>query len=97
MRNRWNLLLGLAQNWWKTGVPDARKAMKNWGGEIGKSTETVAEWLRLFSVQNADGTLADTATIAAGLLPYAPLDEGDAQHLAVVSALAAMSPEFQIC
>jgi uncharacterized protein (DUF1800 family) len=95
VRNRWNLLLGLAQNWWQTGAPDTAQALASWGGRIGAGNEIVGEWFRLFG-GSSDEKLVETATIASGVLPFAPAGGGDEKHMAVASALAAMSPEFQV-
>jgi uncharacterized protein (DUF1800 family) len=96
MRNRWNLMLGLAQNAWGNGAPDATKTMETWGGKIGSGSETVAEWFRLFGTNN-DDKLIETTLVASGILPFAPLGGNDNSHLAMASAIAAMSPEFQMC
>jgi hypothetical protein len=96
MRNRWNLLLGLTQNWWGTGVPDPEATLKAWGRNIGTSAETVTECFRLFGAP-VNEKVVDSATIATGLLPYAPLSGGDLKHLSMASAIAAMSPDFQVC
>ena len=63
MRNRWNLLLGLAQNWWGTGTPDAAAALAAWGGKANTGPEAVAQWFRLLGVA-ADEKMIDTAVIA---------------------------------
>lgn len=96
MRNRWHLLLGLAQNWWTSGAPDPFAAMASWGGKTGSGNETVAEWFRLLGVPAGESLINATA-VAAGLLPFAPPGKGDEKHLAVASAIAAMAPEFQVC
>jgi len=95
VRNRWNLLLGLAQNWWGTGDPDPAKTLTAWGGKLGTGTETVAEYYRLLGAIS-DDKLVETTVIASGLLPFVVPNKGDTKHLAVASAIAAMSPEFQV-
>jgi hypothetical protein len=96
MRNRWNLLLGLAQNWWNTGMPDPNATLAAWGRRPGNGTENVAEWFGLFGAPN-DDKLVETAVMAAGLLPFATPNAGDDKHVSTASALAAMSPNFQLC
>ena len=98
MRNRWNLLLGLAQNWWGNGVPDGAQALTAWGGKFDTGSGVVAEWLRLFGASPSE-KLIEATVIASGLLPFAPVSGGgdDKKHLAVASAIAAMSPAFQVC
>lgn len=96
MRNRWHLVLGLAQNWWNTGLPNAPQTLAEWGGKLDSSNETVAEWFRLFGVP-AGENLVNATTVAAGLLPFAPPSRSDAKPLAMASAIAAMAPEFQVC
>jgi uncharacterized protein (DUF1800 family) len=96
VRNRWQLMLGLAQNYWGTGVPDPAQALAAWGGKIGTGSETTAEWFRLLGAPG-DDKLIETATIASGLLPFAPPGSGDEKHMATAAAIAAMSPEFQVC
>lgn len=95
MRNRWNLMLGLALNWWNTGAPDPVRALESWGGRIGTAPETVAEWFRLMGV-GGDGKAIEMAVVASGFLPYATIGSGDMRALTQASALAAMSPEFQV-
>jgi hypothetical protein len=56
----------------------------------------VTEWFRLLGAAS-DSKIIEMATLAAGLLPFAPPGEGDERHLTMASALAAMSPEFQMC
>jgi hypothetical protein len=96
MRNRWNLMNGLANNAWGTGVPDAAKSMVAWGGQLGTGEQTVAAWFHLFGAGDKPD-LISSATVAAGLLPFAQPVAGDDKHLATAAAIAAMSPEFQIC
>lgn len=96
LRNRWNLVLGLAMNWWNTGPVDPAGTLEAWGGRIGTANETMAEWFRLFG-SNANEDLIANAVLAANLLPYAMLGQADTKALTQASALAAMAPEFQIC
>ncbi len=96
MRNRWGLLLGLSQNQWGNGAPDPVAALAAWGGKTGLGIEMVAEWFRLLGGAT-EGKFIVSATAAAGLLPFAPPAEGDEKKLAAASAIAAMSPEFQVC
>jgi uncharacterized protein (DUF1800 family) len=96
LRNRWNLMLGMAQNWWQTGTPDAARTLSAWGGKVVSGDATVAEWFHLFGIDPAD-KLVETTTVAAGLLPYAAPGEGDDKHMATAAAIAAMAPDFQTC
>jgi uncharacterized protein (DUF1800 family) len=97
MRNRWGLLLGLANNSWGNGIPDAARALQSWGGRAETGRISVAEWFRLFGVGGGE-PLIDTVVVAAGLVPFAPVNGGDdIKHLAVAAAIAGMSPEFQVC
>jgi uncharacterized protein (DUF1800 family) len=97
MRNRWQLLLGLAQNSWGTGIPDANAALQAWGAQPGSGSESAEAWFRIFGIP-ADANLAAQVTIAGGLVPFAPPVGPDGEkHMATVAALAAMAPEFQTC
>lgn len=98
MRNRWQLLIGLAQNSWNNGVPQPRETLAAWGRKNGVGTETMAEWFHLFGVQGSSGLISEAAA-ASGLVPFATAAEdsdGD-KRLAMATAVAAMSPEFQLC
>jgi len=96
MRNRWALLLGLAQNSWGTGDPVPAQTLASWGGKIGTGSETISEWFRLLGAP-PDQALIETTATATGLLAFAPPSEGDQKRLSMASAIAAMSPEFQTC
>jgi uncharacterized protein (DUF1800 family) len=98
MRNRWQLLMGLAQNSWGNGVPQPRETLNAWGGKIGMGTETTAEWFRLFGFPASPTVISETM-IASGLVPFAvPAEGADGdKHLATTAAIAAMAPEFQLC
>jgi hypothetical protein len=97
MRNRWQLLLGLAQNYWGTGIPQPAATLAAWGGKVGVGAETTAEWFRLFGVP-VDQNLVAQAAVASGLVPFVPPVGADGdKHMAMSAALAAMAPEFQTC
>jgi len=97
IRNRWQLLIGLAQNSWGNGVPVPSESLAAWGGRVGMGVETTGQWFRLLGVP-ADANLAAQAATAAGLVPFAMPNGGDGEkHMAIASALAAMAPEFQLC
>lgn len=95
LRNRWNLGLGLAQNWWGTGTPDPFSALASWGKTTGLGNQTVAQWFGLFGA-SPDDALIDATVTAAGLLPFAPVGSGDAHHLNLASGLALLHPDFQL-
>jgi uncharacterized protein (DUF1800 family) len=92
LRNRWGLLLGLAQNSWQTG-------QINPGTAFAQSPDLTAgayveRWLGVF------GTPADTATTAtisgaAGLPPTVTVSALDNRRLATLAAIAAMAPAYQ--
>jgi len=96
MRNRWALLLGLAQNAWGTGVPDPVNTLAAWGGKAEDNRGALAEWFRLFGAAS-DEKIIDTAMMAAGLLPFSSTVSGNDRQMGIASALAALSPEFQVC
>ncbi len=92
MRNRWALLIGLAQNSWQTGACDPGKVFRQ---EASMQTGAyIDRWLGVF------GTVADpvaTATIsgAVGLPPTVPVGSLDPRRLATLAAIAAMAPAYQ--
>ncbi len=96
MRYRWALLLGLAQNQWGNGAPDPFATLAAWRVKAVQGTEVTAELFRLLGGA-AGGNYIVSATAAAGLLPFAAPTAGDEKKLAMASAIAAMSPEFQVC
>jgi len=96
MRNRWNLILGLAQNTWGNGISDPAAALTAWGGKTSSNREAAADWFRLLGV-SFDPKWIDMAITTAGLMPSAPLSLDNQKGLAMVSALAALSPDFQNC
>lgn len=96
MRNRWQLMIGLAQNAWGNGVPQPSKTLASWGGKVDNGEEIVGELFRLFGVPLHEGMIAQAAT-ASGLVPFvAPTGDDGEKHMALASALAAMAPEFQL-
>lgn len=94
MRNRWNLGLGLAQNWWGTGMPAPFAALTAWGKTTGLGAQTVAQWFGLFGGAPDDALINATVT-ASGLLPFAPVGPGDERRLGLASGLALLHPDFQ--
>jgi len=92
LRNRWNLLLGLAQNSWQTGQIDPSRAFGQTPDMPAGSY--VERWLGIF------GTAADPAATAAisgviGLPPTVPVNGLDSRRLATLTAVAAMAPAYQ--
>jgi uncharacterized protein (DUF1800 family) len=96
MRNRWQLVLGLAQNSWGTGVCEPSRVMM--------PALTVADgatfWLEVFSVP-VDQALIETMAAAVGGTPQQPMSgyigqpDGE-RRLATMVSMAAMAPAFQI-
>ena len=92
MRNRWQLLLGLAQNNWNNGTPQPSMTLLQWG----KNSYSVGEWPALFGGASDEKTLAQIST-ASGFVPLLPgAKSEDEKHHAIASALAAMAPDFQV-
>jgi uncharacterized protein (DUF1800 family) len=89
MRQRWALLLNLAQNNWKTGVCDPTRV-------VPKTTNTadyINQWLGIFGAPQ-DANMATSIAAAAGLPPVM-IGNLDTKRLATAVALAAMSPNYQ--
>jgi len=92
MRNRWQLLLGLAQNYWQTGVPQPLEALARWG----RKTDDITEWQGLFG-GSADDKTRMAISIASGVVPFAHEGGGEGErHHAMAAALSAMNPDFQV-
>lgn len=92
MRHRWQLLFGLAQNWWGNGIPQPSMTLAQWGRKIGDADE----WTALFGGRT-DGKAMAAISAAAGFVPFAPEGGADGErHQAIASALAAMNPDFQV-
>jgi uncharacterized protein (DUF1800 family) len=92
VRNRWNLLLGLAQNSWQTGSVNPSLAFAQ-ASEM-TAGSFVDRWLGVF------GTAADPAAITSisgviGLPPTVPVAGLDPRRLATLTAVAAMAPAYQ--
>ncbi len=94
IRNRWGLGVGLAQNWWGTGQPDAAVALSAWGLPPRGGMQAVKDCYRLFGI-GPDDALTEATLTASGLLPYAPLSSADGPHLALASGLALLHPDVQ--
>lgn len=94
MRRRWSLLLGLAENWWKTGALDGARLFPEPVG----AREAVDGWQR--ALHGAEPEAATTGAILAGMAldPAARLvpgsKDGDAT-LRRLAAYTAMAPRFQ--
>ncbi len=95
MRGRWALLLGLAENWWGTGLPAAPAALR---GTPPTPHTAVAVWLEALGMADRPDVAMAVLT---GLgwppdqvlgLPAAPDTE---RKLARIAALCAMAPAFQ--
>ncbi|HEY1723168.1 MAG TPA: DUF1800 domain-containing protein [Magnetospirillaceae bacterium] len=96
MRQRWLLALGLAQNYWGTGVlnPEAMTPalVRNYG-------EVAAYWL-IALTGSSDPNQIVAITAGMNIMPEQPLDPRDpnlGKRLALIAAYAAMSPAFQSC
>jgi uncharacterized protein (DUF1800 family) len=98
MRNRWQLILGLAQNSWNNGVPQPRETLRAWGKKMDSGKEVMAQWFDMFGI-TARADLISESSMAAGLVPFAvPANDSDGdKKLSMASAIAAMAPEFQSC
>ncbi len=92
MRNRWQLLSGLAQNQWNNGISQPSVTLSQWG----RKAEDAGEWAALFG-GSADEKIQAAVAAAAGFVPFAPEggSEGERHH-ATASALFAMAPDFQV-
>jgi uncharacterized protein (DUF1800 family) len=98
MRNRWQLLLGLAQNSWGNGISQPSETLAAWGIKNADNNELAAQIFRLFGSNQNQNTISATM-MASGMVPFAnsDIDPESQKHLAMVFAIAAMSPEFQTC
>jgi uncharacterized protein (DUF1800 family) len=95
MRQRWQLLIGLAKNSWGNGVLHSGAALQAWGGKAVTPEDAVRDWMRIFGA-NADDRLVTAAMDGAGLAFFADV-RGVDDKLAMAAAIAAMSPAFQVC
>ncbi|MBV8594010.1 MAG: DUF1800 family protein, partial [Caulobacteraceae bacterium] len=86
MRRRWSIVLGLAENWWSTGVFDPNRPIG--GGEVTAAT-AIRYWLP--QLTGADDSSEPLMT-AMGVEPRSVLATDQARRLV---ALAALSPSFQ--
>ncbi len=94
VRNRWNLLLGVAQNQWGTGACDPSRTVPV-GGD--KSAATYAkQWLDLLGVP-ADASALSAISGAVGVPPTVSIEGMDAKRLSTMAALAVLSPDYQSC
>jgi uncharacterized protein (DUF1800 family) len=97
MRQRWQLVLGLAQNSWGTGVcnPDALMP-------AGIDNHGQAAWFWLAALTGtADPDTVAAVTAGLGAAPGQPLGARStpdrAKRVAMIAAYAAMAPAFQSC
>jgi uncharacterized protein (DUF1800 family) len=97
LRNRWQLLLGLSQNAWGNGLPQPVESLSVWNQLVGWKAGTTGDWFQLFGVEASDNLITQT-NIASGLVPFVtPNEAQNGRHMAIASAIAAMSPQFQVC
>jgi hypothetical protein len=91
LRGRWALLLGLAENWWGTGLPAIPPALRS---SPPTPSTAVAAWTEALG-------LSDTPHVAAAVLaglgwpPDQVLKQDTDRKLARIAALCAMAPAFQ--
>jgi uncharacterized protein (DUF1800 family) len=97
MRRRWLLVIGLAENYWQTGVFQPGRQM---GAGASTARAAAVHWL-LATTGKPD---AETVEAIAGSfdhppdMPLGPPGTPDTEkRLARIAALAAMSPAFQAC
>jgi uncharacterized protein (DUF1800 family) len=95
MRNRWNMLLGLAQNWWNTGLPNPEKTLIAWNLPAGNEIQGTVQWFRLFGTP-PDGVLDDAVMKALNVPPMTPIHGSDPKKSGSAAAIAAMAPDFQV-
>jgi uncharacterized protein (DUF1800 family) len=93
MRQRFNLIMGLAQNRWKNGTPDSIQALQSWGGRIDEGENFVSDWFSVFGSSLTPVLLSQVIDLS-GLKGQKPRDV-DPNKLVLVPALAAMAPAFQ--
>jgi uncharacterized protein (DUF1800 family) len=92
MRNRWQLLTGLAQNYWGNGVPQPSVTLAQWG----RKADNAGVWADLFG-GSADEKILAEISVAAGFVPFAPDGGSESEkHHAIASSLTAMNPDFQV-
>ena len=95
MRSRWSLLLGLAENWWGTGLPVSPPGLR---GAPPTPDTAVAAWLEALGLSDrpdvAQAVLAGLGWPPDRILgpPASPDTE---RKLARIAALCAMAPTFQ--
>ena len=95
MRQRWQLLLGLAHNSWNNGIVPANAALQGWGAKYQTTEDAAAAWIDLFGGKAGEG-LTTAIMDGAGLTSFAAVDGND-KPLAVAAAIAAMTPSYQVC
>jgi uncharacterized protein (DUF1800 family) len=92
LRNRWNLLLGLAQNSWQTGPINPTKSFAQ--ASDPSTGAYIERWLGVFGTA-ADPTLIASLSGAIGLPPTVAATDLDPRRLTTLTALAAMAPSYQ--
>jgi uncharacterized protein (DUF1800 family) len=93
MRRRWNLVMGLSENWWNTGAIDPLFGL---GGGSASAGTLVNHWLAKFTGAPADPDRTAGVLQALGLPADRVLDTEHAlPQMRRIVAYAAMSPEFQ--
>jgi uncharacterized protein (DUF1800 family) len=96
MRQRWQLVLALAENAWGTGQIDAARLM---GGAAATPRRAAAFWLEA-TTGALDPAQAEALATGLGWPPDTPLPPGEPstrKQLARIAGLAAMAPGFQTC
>jgi uncharacterized protein (DUF1800 family) len=97
MRQRWGLVLALADNVWGTGLCQPSAVM---GAGMPSTREAAAWWLRAFDGDASDDKVAAVTAAVGGNpdQPIGPSDHPDTEKkLAHIAAFAAMAPGFQSC
>jgi uncharacterized protein (DUF1800 family) len=94
MRNRWQLLYGLAQNSWQTGVCDPSQVIPQNSDAAPTAGDYMQSWMNVFGVKPEPAQIA-AITGAIGLPPTISLQNLDTKRLASMVAIAAMAPAYQ--
>ena len=96
MRGRWALVLGLAENWWGTGLPNPPAGLT---AQPPTPRMAAAAWTEALTGA-VDPALAETVLAGLGWPPDQPLGLPAApdtrRKLARIAALCAMAPAFQV-
>jgi uncharacterized protein (DUF1800 family) len=92
LRNRWNLLLGIAQNSWQTGPINPSQSFVQ-ASDL-PTGDYIDRWLGVFGTKT-DAALTATISGAVGLPPTVAVGNLDYRRLSTLTALAAMAPSYQ--